>query len=489
MSDFHFTAGQAALWAQFSPNTAPTYLGCHEVGDIEVPGGDIELITCPDPAATNKFRVVGSVQQAAGAPTTEVTADFMDELDALERAFGSFNLFVHKIKKGRRDVFSNFDRTVIMRRARKTSHTLSNMAARSEDNNDRSEQAFGLSGEEVLFPMRLTLIRQSITEANAINDIAFCNQQTEATDDSPAQDSCQIGFAVADPTALATANVLKTTNGATWTATTDPFAADEVVIAVECFEVARDQVRVVVARGTTDAGAPAEIAYSDDSGTAWTVVTVGATNGQFAPNNQSLFILDRNNIWLATTGGYIYKSSDAALSWAAQESGVIHAGAWNAVKFVNTQDGIAGGAANVIAKTIDGGTTWSAVTGPAGQGADAIMTVDILDQNRFWIGYNDGKLFYTNDAGVTWSERAFTGSGVGTVRHIEFRNEMEGILVQNTAAPVGYVHMTVDGGYSWERLNLVTNAGLNAGYICDEWKIYAVGEPSGGTGVIIKGSV
>lgn len=486
MADYHFKAGQSALWYQAGSNTEPLYLGCHELGDIEAPEGDIELIYCPDPGRTDGFRVVGSVQQAAGAVTTEVTGDVTDELDELERMFGQGNLFVHKIKKGRRDLFSNFDRTFILRNIRRTGRTLTAMAVKSQDDNARSEQTFALSGEELLAPMRLDLARQTISEVNSINDIVFCNQKTERTDDSPAQDSCQVGFAAADPTGAATANVLVTTNGSTWAAAAaDPFAADEVVIAVECFEPSRDIVRVVVAAGTTDIDDPAKIAYSDDNGATWTAVAVGAVDGQFVPQRNSLFILDRGSMWVGMDDGYIYKSIDAALSWTVQEAGVINTGPWNAIHFANRNDGLAGGDNNEIARTLDGGETWSAVVGPSGQTTDDIQQVWVIDQNRYWVTYNDGTIWFSLNGGTTWTQRSFTGSGTGSVRDMAWLNDLIGFLAHNDGASDGTIHMTVDGGYSWERLaGIPANNGLNKVVICELWKIFFAGEAEGSLGFI-----
>lgn len=489
MADFHFVSGQAALWAQVNgPNTQPVYLGCHEVGDITVPYGDISLIYCPDESGVNKFKVVNSVQAAAGAVTTDITSDVTDEIDSLERVFGSFTLFVHKIKKGRRDVFTQWDRSFVLLNSRLSESHLTALAARNPDDNARSEQGYSLSAEALLRPFRLTLARQSISETKSINMLVFCNDRQERTADSPALDSAQIGFAVADFVVAASANVLYTSNGSTWAATAaDPFPVSEDAISVACFDLGRGQTRVVVADGTTAAGLKARIAYSDDRGATWTVVSVSAANALYVPTRHSLWVTDRNNLFVGVTTGYIYKSADAGLTWTAVESGVIASGAWNAIHFIDTLVGLAGGVANQMASSVDGGLSWSAVTGPSAQSAVAINVVRVLDKNRWWVGYADGKLYYTLDAGVTWTQRSFTGSGVGAVQDIRFRNELEGYLLTNNASPVGVVHMTIDGGYTWEALTTPANSGLNALFVADEWKIFVAGEINTATGYIARG--
>lgn len=489
MADFHFTAGQSSLWVQPNgPNTQPIYLGCHEVGDISAPFGDVTLIYCPDESGVNKFKVVNSVQAAAGAVTTDLTGDVTDEIDSLERASGSFTIFIHKIKRGRRDVFTQWDRSFVLLNSRLSQATLKALSARSPDSNARSEAGYSVSAEALLKPFRLTISRQSIAETMNINAITFCNERQDRTNDYPAQESGQIGFAAAYFVGSASANVLKTINGATWAATAaDPFAIDTSISAIGCFDLGRDQTRVIVTLGTTDAAAPAKIAYSDDSGATWTSVTVGSVNAHFFGTAHTLWARDRNSVWAVTNLGYIHKSADAGVTWTAQESGSINTGAWNAVHFADALVGVVVGAANKIAKSYDGGTSWSEVTGPSAQSGVAANVVRVLDRNRWWVGYANGKLYYTLDAGVTWTQRSFTGSGVGQVRDIRFRNELQGFMLTNNASPVGVVHMTIDGGYTWEVLTTPTNAGLNSLYIADEWKIFVAGQAQGGTGVILKG--
>lgn len=489
MAETHFTAGMSALWIQpDGDNTAPLYLGCHELGDITVPYGDTEPIYCPDPARVNKFRVVGSIDQQADLPSTTLNGDILDTLDDLEILTGSFNLFILKASRGRRDQFTNWDRGFILRAARKTEMSYSGLAAKSADNNDRSAYEASITAEEFILPVRLDFSRQTTTEANALNSIVFCNEAVERSASSPAMQSCQIGYIGADAGAGVTANVLKTTDGGTWAATaTDPFAADENISSVRCVETSRDTVRVFAFRGSTDVAAPAELAYSDNAGATWTLVNIGATNGDFVPFDQSVFVFDLNNIWVGTDLGYLYKSEDGGLTWTAQESGVITVDQIRAVHFADRDTGAFAGENNVIAATTDGGSTWSELVLPVGQATDEVNTVFVLDQYRFWVGYSDGTIYYTLDGGDTWSQRSYTGSGAGQVKQIVFLNDLQGYLAQNTAAPVGYIHQTMDGGYSWERVTLPTNTGINALVLCDGFKAFAVGEAQASTGVILKG--
>lgn len=488
----HFTGGYGSLFAQVNgPNTRPAWMGCHTLGDTTEPLGDVTPIRCRDGSGPRRYKVVGQIQGSAGAITTTVTADVTDEPDELEYVRGcTFNLYVNMSVRGRSDQFANASRTFIYMNARMTQRGLSNLVARDSEDEDRSEQTFDISAEELIRYFSLTLSRQSISEVNAINDISFCNDEQCRTDEDVARAACEIGYAVADAAAgspAASANVLKTTTGSSWAATAaDPFDVGEDLVGVECVDMGGDTYRVIVARGGTAIDEMLEIAYSDDGGASWVKVNVGAILTQFPPSRHSLHALDQSALWIGSNDGYIYYSEDAGISWDAQTSGDLTAQAIHCIRAVDGDVVWACGAANVIMRTLDGGDGWSLITGPSEQTGVVANVIEPLDRNRAWVGYADGKLFYTADAGTTWTEKAFSGSGVGEVRDIKFMNDVIGYMAVDNASPVGTVLVTRNGGYTWEAKVTPTNAGLNAIWLCNEFAMFVVGEAQGGTGYIAK---
>jgi photosystem II stability/assembly factor-like uncharacterized protein len=202
-----------------------------------------------------------------------------------------------------------------------------------------------------------------------------------------------------------------------------------------------------------------------------------------------MFAFDRNNIYAGLSNGYIFKSSDAGLTYTAVESATIHSGAWNAIHFFDDNVGYAVGAANIIAKTLDAGVSWSQVTGPSAESGNDVLTVNVLDRNRVWIGYDSGTLYYTLDGGVTWTERAFTGTGVGEVKDVFFLNDSLGYMITDNASPLGAAHWTIDGGFTWVALTTPTNQGLNRIYVCNQWSFFTVGEIQSSIAFIAKGAV
>jgi len=275
--------------------------------------------------------------------------------------------------------------------------------------------------------------------------------------------------------------------GANWTATaTDPFDNGQAISAVVCFQTTRETTRILVARGTTDAGEPAEVAYSDDDGATWTTADVGSTNGQFVMEAEGLFALDMHNIWLVAGAGYIYHSTDGGVTWETQEAGVVTASSLYCIKFVDALHGYAAGAANTIVYTADGGVTWAIVAGPAARAGVAIHAMDVLDLYTVWLGYTGGYVHYTAD-GVNWNLRTMPFTPAGTINYIAFYNELVGYLIHDTAAPVGTVYRTIDGGYNWENIpGLAANSGLTALYPCGNNAAFVVGQVNTATGFVGK---
>lgn len=497
LSDDAFTSAMGAVFVQvYGPNTRPVYAGCQTVDDVEAPKGDVELIRCFNPNGRG-WEIRGQTQAPPDPVTTTITGLMFKTATVIEMLSCPAVVYLLQMcgEGVRKDIFANYDRGFALNVAKNTNETLSNIVHREEDN--PSEYAVDISANPPLykfFNLGAAVAKQSTTHDQALNDISICGEeQCAGVCGIQAHELCASLVAAGDTLAgspAGSAEVLVTSDkGTTWTETaTDPFAVGEDVIAVECFQLDKDTDRIIVARGTADLANPAEIAYSDDNGATWTNVDVGSTNGQYAPDNDALFVLDRNNIWMTTQDGYVYKSEDAGESWATQEAGVITANAINCVNFADSNNGFFAGDGNIIASTADGGQTWSAVTGPATQAADNIIALEW--SGRWWIGYDDGQLWYTEDEGTNWTQRTYDGgSSQAAINKIDFVTELHGFMVTNTAAPVGTIYHTVDGGYTWQPLTTSTNSGLNSIVACDPNLAYAVGETNGGLAVILKVNV
>ena len=489
--------GNGALFVQLDgPNSDVHYLGCHELGDIEEPLGDLTLLWCPDPSAPNKFKKVGSYEGEPGTISSSILTDVLKTADWLEALRCQATLFVNMIECGRKDVFENWARSFVLEGARVSTKRLSKLAVRKPGDQDESTQSFDIQAVALHRLLDVNVNRQTITEEQSLNDVVFCNDPRCQDECGVALDYCQTGFIVSDFLGASysnIANVLSTVDGGAdgWLETTEePFGAAMDIASVICVEIGGGITRTIVARGTQDGG-PMDIAYSDDGGaTAWVPVAVGAVDDQYATMGGTLFALDLYHIWLVTTGGYVYFSDDAGVTWTAQSAGVPSAKDLNHIDFADENYGVAVGADEQMLYTDDGGATWQLILG-AHPGDDVdILCVDVRDQYRWWIGYVDGSLWYTEDGGTTFVRRDYPEAATHTagVTDITFVNDLVGYMIANKTGPVlGDVYRTINGGRSWRQLtDTPLNLGLNEIWSCNVNMAYIVGEAEDGTGVVLK---
>jgi photosystem II stability/assembly factor-like uncharacterized protein len=478
-----------ALFVQLDgPGTKPAFLQCHDVDDFDIDQGSINtLLQCFD--VDGNWRTLGFTRNAPGLIDINLGTYVGKAADALETADCPFALFMLLRCGGKADLITNYDRLWVVQVANIGTHGLAGIIRREED--VAAMQTFGAQAYPEVIPwFKLEGARQTTSEEKGLNDIAFCNAERCQGRCGTAQDICQDGAIVGDSEAAGSPSamgiVLETADGNTWTGTVaDPFIAGEDISAVECFAspTGADVIRKLVARGTTDGANPAEIAWTEDDGATWTNVDVGAVTGEYVVNDIAVFALDFYNIWLGTDGGYIYYSDDGGATWTIQDAGVLTANAYHSIHFSSDLNGFAGSTAGFIAETTDGGSTWSAATTA---GSAIVEGLWAFDSQVIIAVESDSTMYKTTDGATTWSQITTFPLSTGSLDDIEFVNDYIGAVVHNTAAPIGTVYVTFDGGYTWELATGVTNSGLNAIFFCGTDKLYAVGERNGGTAVIVK---
>lgn len=479
VNDKLYKRSEGSVWIQpAGPGTKFVYLNCAGMEGYQQNQGDVTLRYCKDPAQAGRFKVVDSYQGERGPVTSTIALPLGRAANYALSLKCPINLQVRYTDCGRNDDPTGWQKILHFHQAKITQKSSQALVARNQSEEGEVLTQAAISAEDLFEIDRVNVNRISVSETAALNDVAFLNESQCASNCGPNQDGCVYGFFAADTGVYpATANVLFTDDGANIAETSaDPFAASENISSVVL-----NGDRVIVARGTADAGNPAEVAYSDDEGTTWTNVNVGSVNGQYI---NRLVWLSKPYLWAVTNDGYVYFSDDSGLSWTAQTSGTVTAQALKDIDFSDNRNGVAVGAANAVIVTEDGGITWTALTGPAP--ATVLNTVDMLSSSTFWIGAADGEAYVTTDGGDTFDTSAFTNHGTGSVADIEFADNNFGYMLWNSASPVGKVLRTIDGGATWEVLDTPTNTGLNRLNVCDQNNAYVAGEAQGGTAVVLK---
>lgn len=491
-----FTARDGALFIQRALNVDPEYLGCYDLGDVSEDEGGVELIRGRD--VMGKFQTMAHTE---GPPELiEVTLTTWVEKDAsyLERVICPFWIHVNKRCDGPANSINNYLRGYSLQVLKRTGRSLTGLVMREED--AASDQEFTLAVSPPRLDIyRTTPDRQTTTEANAAKDIIFVKENL-CGDCTPRYEEGMIGMSVYAALGGATAKAWYTLDGgSTWTICAGvPTAVVSIDLAtVNYFWLDGKRIRFIVGLGSTQAGLPAQVAYTDFNletdtaiGATWTLANVSSANAYFFFGPKSIAVHDQFNIWAVVGPGFIYKSSDGGVTWTAQESGILTTEDFYVIRRAPSSGKflVAAGENNAIARTRDGGVTWSALTGPSAQATDEILTLDVISDQVFIIGYNDGLLYATYNGGLSWVNLTgfSTSPAVAQVRAVKFLNPIQGWMLTNSSGPVGTMHTTRDGGRTWESLTTPPNAGLNALDVVRGNLIYAVGQPQASTAMILK---
>ena len=444
-------------------------MGCHDLGDISQSEGDITERRCPDPSGPGKWMVVLSSVGQPERGTSSVTTYLGKVKDWLERQGNEpFTLYVQHAHTGRKDQFLNYERGEVMRGCRITSRTRSGLVAR--EGSDAAEQSFEFSFDATTPYYPLALANQAVAATTPFLCICFSADG-------------QVGVAGAAAGTGAMADVAYTRDGGlNWKlAAVQPFANDEDIAAVALLPLAPRQYRILALLGTTNAG-PMTVAYSDNWGASWTTVSVGGGNGNFGRGPKALVAVDYANIYVVGDDGDLFKSANGGASYT--EISLTSVQPLLGAHFKDVNTGIVVGEVNTILRTMNGGTSWTTIPGPADQAAANVTAGLVFDQYRIMVGYDDGEVWYTDDAGDSWVQVAFsfpTGFSSGTIADmhavddhciaIALTWETDGSDIFST------LYRTICGGTYWDSWTTdeFTDQGVGGVWLTGYDAIHAVG--------------
>ena len=502
--DDALTSAMSSAWVQpDGPNTQVYRLACSEIGDVVIPKGDVTQYICRD-AHKNQFSQQARLQSPAERTTTSVTARGMKTAAWLEKQGACpMPVYINQYDCGRIDSFGAAIRTSVLPWALVTQQTGSSMSTR--DTAVPSESMWDVTSQwaQHAYPLQVEALTSG-TVRN-ITDIAFVKGSQCLGACGPRYDSCRIGYYGCDCAALGASDVFWSHDyGVTWTAYANtPWVAGLVaqpgnfVKSIITFPIGDGTVnRVMCTRDNADAvGLALDVAYSDDE-INWDHTIVGAA-ADVATGPGALFALNERNVWMCWTNaagnaGYIAKSTDGGMSWTTQATGL--GNAMNCIRFLDEDHGICVGDTEEIQITHNGGTTWAAPVGLPGKAGVDILACDILDSMRFWVAFEDGDLYFTRDGGITWSERVFSmppgiTTAVYSINDLKFVDDYCGYFTLDyvglAAAVFTAIYRTIDGGLTWlPYLPGTSGYAWEAIWPCGYNECYMVGDLTGAVGQI-----
>jgi len=473
---------------------APVYHSSLAAGAVEQSFGDLEKIEVPDPDVYGAFVEIGTIRGGEERPTVGLSgryaADLASTLIRLAKIKCDSDVQIHFGACQNPASFNEFDKALILEGAAITSWSSDELGALESGDQAVVNETAELSATKFyeVLPLKFSE-RGAAAIAGVITDLVSADSIGcgECEDES---DGCQkiYGVTAAAPGSAGTPMDLlySPDGGLNWYATDVDGAGAE-----EAGGVMRINNYIVV---PSDGNALYYILQSDlnalvTSATdpTFTSVSTGFVAAKTPADSWSV----GSKGFIAAAGGYVYAVTDPT-------SGVTVLDAGNATTedlgAIHSPDGsviIAGGTNGAVIYATDG-ETFTLATAPS---ANTINTVWAMNSRVFWAGDAAGGLFYSTDAGVSWTSKGFTGSGSGSVNDIAFASGSVGYLAHDTAASVGRLLRTYDGGYSWvvlpeDNSTLQDNDGMAALAVCkyDVNIVNAGGTLAGGTdGTVLRG--
>lgn len=430
-----------------SPKVAPAYQTCLVLGGVSQSFGDREPIYCQDPYTIGKFVTVGMTESPAESVESSLNGRFSSTarstLIRAAQAQAPVDVHVHVGAVGSNPtIFNQYRMKIVFEGARFSSVDIDELGSHEEDSPVGHSVDFTADNWYQLVP----LVFSERGAAQTAQEITAAWLHYNGDLAKPPKERI-VALAVSKAGTGVKADFYYSIDaGTTWYATT----IDSLATEKDASGVAVIGEYVVVT--SSEVASMAYMLLSALDGVVvpdFTEVTTGFVAAKF-PN--ALYSIGSVG-FLACEDGYVYKTTNPAGGVTTMSAGAATSEDLLAIHALDETTIVAVGEANAVIVCRDG-ENFTAVTGPA-VGVN-LTSVCCLTDRVYLVGTADGKLWYTDNAGSSWTEKSFPSSGSGVVNSIRFSTRLVGYL-SHTLSGAGRLLQTTDGGYSW---TLVPTAGL-----------------------------
>lgn len=436
---------------QAGPANAPEYLMFSAAGALAWPQGDVTLHKAPSPTRRDKFEVIARTQDARENATLSLSV--VDQL-AKSRMFELVRqrcpfdvLVVHGLCQDPQDLNGGWSsgKVRVLANARFTDYSTDELGTMDESSDAPIMEELSISAEELLEILPMTYLEKAKNQIVAevvkvvFVDSVQCGDCGGAPSDGISKVAALVSPAGSSPGTLP--EVVATMDGYSTT-------IESSITTMAPTDVAADMAHIGDYLVVLQSGSTGAIQYINldemlrGVGT-WTEVTTGL-DVSGAP--QAISSVGPRDTWIVGAGGYVYKMADVISGVTVQDAGVATQEDLLDVHALDLDNVVAVGKNNAVIYTTNG-QDWGVVTGPE-PGAD-LKAVWVRSEIEWLVGTNTGKLWYTRNAGVSWTQKRFVGDESGSIEDIQFANANVGYMAHTLATTAGRILRTIDGGYSW----------------------------------------
>jgi photosystem II stability/assembly factor-like uncharacterized protein len=204
------------------------------------------------------------------------------------------------------------------------------------------------------------------------------------------------------------------------------------------------------------------ILKTTDEGATWTDITVGTI-----PGLEACWFTSQDTGYIGGWQNYFAKTTDAGASWTPI---VIDPNIWyiKDIEFWDANNGVVATADGDIFYTSNAGATWTKATGLSQSTHDVCYG----SATTLYVVGNDEKISKSTDGGHTWSN-IYTGIFQMSFMGVDFSTANYGIV----GGEDGKKMVTQDGGQTWTT-NYTGGNNVNTAYVFEEDSIYTTGSPA-----------
>lgn len=431
------------------PDHEPEFMACFMAGSPSKPFGDITDIECPHPTQPGKFVKVGQIRSGDDRATLDISGKHALDIRSRMLQLGlqgcPLDVFVHYGDCEDLSIYNDFKKILVFEDAGITEWGADDLGTLADDGQAEINETSPISAQIIYDYVPFSFSEEAAdVVTNEDIDVVICDDIScgNCEDES---DGCQkvysLTLAAGGSPGTPADVVFSLDGGNTWYAhDIDSLGAAEDPNALACVGL----YLVVVSNASNSLHYTLLSDVTDVIDPVFTEVTTGFVAGGEPNDIWSV----GNKAWIVGDFGYVYVTTDPVGGVTVQDAGIATTSQLNAVHALNANFAVAVGNDGAVIVAEDG-ERWSVTpTNPIGPGTD-LTSVWVKSKTEWWVTTSAGDLYYTLNGGETWTRKRFTGDGVGTAEAIVFATDSIAYLSHTTAAPLGRLLASFDGGNSW----------------------------------------
>lgn len=438
---------------------APEYFSAMRMGGLSRNFGDVTKIEVPDPNEYGKFVQIDSIRGAVERATFNVSGRYAAAIRSrlLEMALNSCSVDVqlHIGECSDPTDFNSFTKAIIAEDVLITQHSTDDLGALESGQNALVNETANMSAEKYYEVTPMTFVtRAGVTITSAVKDIKISDSKS-CGGCLRESNGCQQVFAVTagvvgSPSPACDA-LISIDGGATWTAA--PITGG--TAAADSIDLIGTQITVVSATDTCLYYAGVDDLYNGIVPTFTKVTTgfVGAPKYIFSTGN-SAFVVGAS--------GYVYLCDDPSAGVSVLDAGAATVDNLLHVHAYDSEHALACGENGAVIYTNDGVTWAAAYASPVAAGV-SLTCCWMKTETEWWVTASNGTMYYTLNAGYTWTVKGLAGTAPSKLDAIAFSTGSIAFVAGIAGNPArARMWRSYDGGYSWNVLPESATASMPA---------------------------